>query len=157
MRRHREAGQIDGVMRGGEAGVARIEAHRRCDTPLRARSSRREYRRAAANWRRSVPTSAPDAVGWRPARRQIRLSLVDSRTARASGVPAVAKNCEFLAISCTRLPMPVKLDDVRTQHRAAKRIAVADAVRPVDLQEERLVELVRLDLQPDFLVLAVQM
>ena len=35
---------------------------------------------------------------------EIRLSLVDSRTARASGVPAVAKNCEFLAISCTRLP-----------------------------------------------------
>jgi len=50
----------------------------------------------------------------------------------------------------------VKLDDVRTQHRAAKRVAVADAVRPVELQEERLVELVRLDLQPDFLFLAVQ-
>src|ERR1700732_3686080 len=51
---------------------------------------------------------------------------------------------------------PVKLHDVRTQHRASKRLAVADAVGPIGLQEKGTVELLRLDLQPDFFFLAVQ-
>src|SRR5205085_1845894 len=50
----------------------------------------------------------------------------------------------------------VKLDDVRAKHGAPKRIAVANAVRAIGLQKERLVELLRLDLQPDLFVLAVE-
>ncbi len=49
----------------------------------------------------------------------------------------------------------VKFDDVRTQHRAGERIALADALRAVLLQEERPVDLVRSDLQPDLLVLGI--
>src|ERR1700674_4596575 len=51
---------------------------------------------------------------------------------------------------------PVKLHDVGTQHGASKRLAVADAVGPIGLQEKGTVELLRLDLQPDFFFLAVQ-
>src|SRR6266404_7991787 len=50
----------------------------------------------------------------------------------------------------------MELHDVRTQHGASKRLAVADAVGPIGLQKKRTVELLRLDLQPDFFFLAVQ-
>src|SRR5438477_4290450 len=51
---------------------------------------------------------------------------------------------------------PMKLHDIRTQHGASKRLAIADAMGPIGLQEKGTVELLRLDLQPDFFFLAVQ-
>src|SRR2546430_4589385 len=51
---------------------------------------------------------------------------------------------------------PMELYDVRTQRGASKRLAIADAVGPIGLQEKGTVELLRLDLQPDFFFLAVQ-
>ena len=50
---------------------------------------------------------------------------------------------------------PVEFDDVRTQHRAGERVALADALRAVRLEEERPIDLLRLDFQPDLFVLAV--
>ena len=50
---------------------------------------------------------------------------------------------------------PVEFDDVRTQHRAREWVALADALRPIRLEEERPIDLVGLDFQPDLFILAV--
>ena len=154
MRRHAETGQVGAVVDAGETRVARVE---RVPDAIR-RLERAGPRREIAQQQRIELDQHGFAFRMGLAGHRYRAQqAVAGRLAHCARQRRAGKRDELAVLGdqLHQIAQPVEFDDVRAQHRAGERFALADALRAVQLQEERMIDLLRLDLQPDLLVLVV--
>ena len=126
----------------------------RCARAWRPRPGRSASSSAFASIRTDLRSGCGcDAIGATDSR----LSENPAATARASGVPARGRVLDVLRDQLNRLPVLVEHDDLRQadriRHRAAENAALADAVVDRGLEEERSIEVLGIELDPDFLIL----
>ena len=155
MRGNREAGQLRGVVGSGHVRVSGIE---RIGHAIRSIERGRAAGYVGQQQRVGIDQHR-FSFRMRQARHLNRgEQAVACRFAHGAGErgPFAGEELRVLGEHLHQVADAMKFDDVRAQHRAYERLALADAVGAVDLEEQRMIELFRLDLQPDLVLLGVE-